>query len=398
MANSVAERAFKNKRRKSKFPTLDQRRFSGSLVEGGFSAAWFKPDSTGVDTLDFDLDFEITIGKMPPSAMNHCIVDNGKGFALVKYNDRCKLNNKRENEIHLINQMVNGDGFLMPYALKSYLINPKKNAKAKFFISPKYIRQWLTGISIDEFSERVTKATYQQIYLLKIPKKFQLLLNFDLGITIQLDWQTDYMKRWIKRKRKWPDISLMRQELKTTYLIAKCPGDEKANPDSIFFRYSFSHIEQKIVSMQSESQRIVYYIAKAIFYKHVKSIDPDKIQSFLLKNTMLWICETLPPANDTWSYSRVIEAVDLLLQRLGIDLCKGYMPYYFIPEINVLELYSKKLLVQMDEAVVKIRLNVGLRAEQTYSKLPKEVLSFLIDRLNGFYRYTDLIMSIRDHF
>ena len=399
MAQNILKLSLKRRKNKNWLSDDDQRRYSGSFAEGGFSAAWFKPDSNLEDVIDFDFDFETTIGKIGLSQKNHCIIDNGQGFALIRYNsERCKLNSKHDHKIYLRDEVVSKEGFLMPNMLKSYLLNLRKSTKSKYFITTRFLQKWLNDISVDEFNERVTKATYQQIYLLKIPKKFQLSVTLDLGTTIQLDWQTNYIKRWVQRKRQWPDISMMQHELNTTYLIAKCPSEEKDKPDSKLFRYSFAHVEQKIISMQSEAQRIVYYVAKSIFYRHVKSLNPDIIQSFLLKNTMLWICETMPPTSDTWNYSKVFEAVDLLLHKLELDLNKGIIPYYFIPEINVVEFYPKKLLLRMTKVVKDIRLNVGLYAKQTYSKSPKDVLSFIVEKITFVEKNAEIIMAIRDYF
>ena len=404
MAQNILKLSLKRRKKKQISSSSDahQRRFSGSFAEGGFSAAWFKPNSNLEDLmLDFDVDFETTVGKIDFPQKNHCIINNGQGFALVRYDsERCKLNSKHDNKIYLRDEVVSKEGFLMPHPLKSYLLGLKykNNSRSKFFISTSFLRKWLNDISIERFDEKVTKATYQQIYLLKIPMQFQLLVTLDYGITIQLDWQTDYIKRWIQRKRQWPDISLMQRELNTTYLIAKCPTEEKSKPDSKLFRYSFAHIEQKIISMQNEPQRVIYYIAKSIFYKHVKSLDPEKVQSFLLKNTMLWICENIPPTNDTWNYLRVLEGVGLLLERLEADIEKGFMSYYFIPEINVIGFYPEHLLVEMAKVVRKIRLDIRLYAEETYSDLPKDVLSFIVERLTVLNRNADIVMAIRYYF
>ena len=408
MGSALAESSFilrSIKRRKStKFQVSAHRRFSGSFAEGGFSAAWFvnnensetSASSKQKTDLDFDLDVEITIGRQR-SSMKHCVIDNGDGFAYVKHDGKkCKLNSKYDDHYSkgkMENKPLSKDGFLLPNQVKFNLLN-----RSKFFVQTSFLKRFSStfgDISVDDFNEKVTKATYQQIYKLRLSTKFQMYLTIDLGITIQLDWKTEYIRKWEERERWCPDLASMSAELNKTYLIAKTRGDEKLKEDSILFRYSFAHIEQKIVSLQTTPQRVVYYIAKVIFYKHVKSIDSDLIQSFLLKNTMLWICERIPATNEIWTYPRAMEAIDLLFERLELDLEKDFMAYYFIPELNVLKKYPKRVLTRMKKAVRRIRLNVLSCAEETFSETPKEVLSSLVEKMSEFSKFIDLLKVIR---
>ena len=170
-----------------------------------------------------------------------------------------------------------------------------------------FVQNSLRRINIDQISKRisrffqapieimntfgnVTKATYLQKYFFYIRRKFYLFLSFDIAITIRLAWMSTYIKRWTKRKRLWPSLETLASELNTSFIIAKPSAEEKNNKLTKELRYSFSHIERKIISMQSNEQRVVYFISKTIFYGSLKPLDPEKVQSFLLKNTMLWFC------------------------------------------------------------------------------------------------------------
>ena len=80
------------------------------------------------------------------------------------------------------------------------------------------------------------------------------------------------------------------------------------------------------------------------------------------------------------------------------DIDKGFISYYFIPEINVIEFYPEHLLVEMAKVVRKIRLDIRLYAEETYSDLPKDVLSFIVEKLTVLNKNADIVMAIRDYF
>ena len=89
--------------------------------------------------------------------------------------------------------------------------------------------------------------------------------------------------------------------------------------------------------MQSQTQRLVYYISKVAFSRWLKSMNPDKIQTFILKNTMLWFCEDFPPNHDIWDRENVLNTTVLLYKKLLRYFKRSFMPYYFIPQLNVLQ-------------------------------------------------------------
>ena len=89
---------------------------------------------------------------------------------------------------------------------------------------------------------------------------------------------------------------------------------------------------------------------KSLFYRHIKSINSDIVASFWAKSTMMWCMEKYPPQEDFWYEDEV--AVKKLFLELRTAIEKEFLPYYFIPTINVLE----QLIKQSDDNQLKKRL------------------------------------------
>lgn len=79
-----------------------------------------------------------------------------------------------------------------------------------------------------------------------------------------------------------------------------------------------------------------------------------KVQSFLLKNTMLWLCEQYPPHHDMWHYTNIVNAVVLLYKGLLGYLGQRFMPYYFIEEVNILSSLRLNTIQKMIGIIPKI--------------------------------------------
>ena len=153
-------------------------------------------------------------------------------------------------------------------------------------------------------------------------------LSTDIALIIQLDWQTKFIRRWIKRPKVWPNMHDLSTVTNVTYVISKTSHEEKNLTESTEFRYSFAHIERKIVSLQSKSQRLVYYIAKSIFNRWIKPIDSNVVTSFMLKNTMLWMCEKYSPENEIWGSEIETKKILNIISKLYSNLLKNLKENY----------------------------------------------------------------------
>ena len=102
---------------------------------------------------------------------------------------------------------------------------------------------------------------------------------------------------------------------------------------------------------------LVYFLFKSIFYKHVKTLKPDVIQSYCCKTVMLWTCEKFDPGSLFWdeNWKSTIQAVVYLFKELLVAFREGTLHHYFIQEINVIDnipIGLQKTLTQKIEAVI----------------------------------------------
>ena len=123
------------------------------------------------------------------------------------------------------------------------------------------------------------------------------------------------------------------------------------------FRYTFSHIERELMSMFSQQQMLVYFLFKSMFYKHVKTLKPDVIQSYCCKTVILWTCKKFDPGNPFWNenWKSTIQAFAYLFKELLVTFELVTLQHYFIQLINVIDNIPKglqKILTQKIEAVI----------------------------------------------
>ena len=154
----------------------------------------------------------------------------------------------------------------------------------------------------------------------------------------------------------------------------KRTDDDEQDCDLLDFRYTFSHIERELVSLLSDQQHLVYFIFKSMFYKHIKSIFPERIQSYSAKTVMLWVCEKFPPNNTFWGddWQSTIHAIVYLLKKLLDHFQNGYLEHYFIRQINVIDNIPLEIKPKILEKLNKLITNINQYIPQNLN----EVLEF----------------------
>jgi len=264
---------------------VDDWQVSGSLMEGCFSPSFFAGNGslkTG-GTLAMDIDAEMNIAELP-DIYRKCVIDDiNPGFTQMQVmNNGCDFSERVDFSIENKSDVMDKDGFLLPNKVKDYILRTTTNKvhnQIPFNTNIEKLSAFFQApIDVISFYENVTKATYLQQYHLYVQDKFYLFLSFDIATTFRLAWMSNYTKIWMKRKRLWPRLELLTSELNTSYIITKPSYEQKNNKLTRELRYSFSHIERKIISMQSNEQRVVYFISKTIFYSWVKPLESDKVQ------------------------------------------------------------------------------------------------------------------------
>ena len=247
-------------------------------------------------------------------------------------------------------------------------------------------------VTIAERYENITKSTVKVGFNVYIDKVLSAKLSTDLSYNIRLEWKPDVMKRWENRKKHWPNNSELNEELKYGYVIAKPSDTEKNNPYTTEFRYSFAHIERKLVSLQSDTQRLFFLIFKSMFYKWIVPIDEDKISSYIAKTIMLWTCEKYPPHDNLWSIDghpeSIHRSVQFLLRNLHEAFFTKHLSYYFIPEINILENIPDNVLSKACDKLKMILLDIQSAVPSTtQTHIVIEVLEN-IKRISKDMRYS----------
>ena len=61
--------------------------------------------------------------------------------------------------------------------------------------------------------------------------------------------------KWLERQRKWPTKEIIKTVTTHCYLIAKPSSEEKDNPNTTEFCFSFAYTEYQLIQYQSEHQR-----------------------------------------------------------------------------------------------------------------------------------------------
>ena len=162
----------------------------------------------------------------------------------------------------------------------------------------------------------------------------------DIALTFETMWTPDVTIRWMRRSRNWTNlIGQLDEELRHSYVIFKTSNEEKHNQETNELRYSFAHLERAIVQLQNPTQRLIYTIFKTLIYRELLIGDlEDTMSSYIGKTVMLWICEQHPPSDPIWDNDdrSILNVINILFRELHKAFKTGFLPYFFIPEINVI--------------------------------------------------------------
>ena len=363
-------------------PPLFSLTIAGSLAEGSILARWFLPQKNLSFFPNFEADMEWTFGELS-SSLKHCVEDirNKSGFIKVQVEyDNCYCPNcikykddiihiKSPNEISAyINTFTNHNGFLMPIKIKE---KSRQNGRydgtnTKYLENVSLIYAMMTNkaiqsVAVSNMFSQLTKATYSYGFDIGIDSTIQARISVDFSFNIKIHWIPEVTHKWLSRHHnKWPPIDMLHNELKYSYVIAKPSCAEKNNENTIEFRYSFAHIERRIFSLMSDTQRLIYFIFKIMFYKWIIPINEEMITSYIAKTTMLWMAEEYPPQHVLWKQASVtiFNTVRVIFQRLSTYCQQHYLPYFFVSQINVFDCMSHQIIIYMGSKAEKISNNI----------------------------------------
>ena len=197
--------------------------------------------------------------------------------------------------------------------------------------------------------------------------KFKIM-DIDVVVVLQGDFWPSMAKEWRSRQRHWPPQCVLEEAIEQGFqLVAKPRGffrgsakeDSADNIDQAQWCMSFTLAEKIINQARLPCQKTVYLIGKTIFYCHLKLSEGEhEFSSYILKTCMMWLQEETPV--EEWVEDNVLSLVAELLKKLQEAVAKWELPYYFIPEINLLGpgVYPASLLEKAREKLSSITQNV----------------------------------------
>ena len=367
---------------------------AGSTFEGALLARMFKEDKNKVNK-EVELDLEFTVIEIP-STHKHIVEDvtNKKGFVKMSI-DKSLLTYINginwvidEKDFHDHFNEITKNGYLMPYYFKQKVLEKveyRNGDREIEFIIAAALNTKPDDIDLTQPVQEVKKAAVGNYLDLLIHGRPVIKISWDVVIMFRIKWWPDVAKEWILRERNWPSLNVIKELTEVSYIIPK-PSDElKFEKDTMELRYSFGHLERELISRRTSEQRYIYFIFKSMFYKWIKPLDDDRIQSYVAKTTMLWVCERYPPDNSIWQSKSTVTTLTLLFRELLSAFQKGNLPYYFIPSINV---------IQMIEDSLKIK--VVLRIQEIVDDLQSFVQTNVNEVITTSHEVLDIIESVND--
>ena len=350
-------------------------RIAGSTAEETALARLFRRNDLFPDDLnrEIEVDYELILFEIPENLKHH--VEDLRGNKIGFLNLRLDLklfksvNNLgwkfEEEELMSALYHVAPNGHLLPHRLKEIYLNQQTFINTNHLIEIGFayvLNKKRQDVSFTHVKENIKKSSVKLEGIVNIEKEPYLALSFDIVQLIKLKWWPGIADEWKTRKRNWPsDENIINELTKESFIITKPTHDEDLDYDTNELRYSFSHVERRLVEMRSRYQNMTYLIFKCMIYKWLSSINRRKneIKSFVAKTVMFWVCEANNKEDKTF-WKEDFHSLLFIIRHLFTVMLKyfeaGFMPYYFIPKINVIESISaetRNKVIQQIQAILE---------------------------------------------
>ena len=177
----------------------------------------------------------------------------------------------------------------------------------------------------------------------------------DIAPAILCDVPMDIKDAWLKRKRYWPDQSLVEKiSSLQCYLLAK-PHPFTTNK-LLEWRFSFSSAELLLSSAIKPWQKQTLMVLKALRRKYLQ--EPKVVASYHLKTVLFWVLESLPVRiQESCPRGALLEK---LLDKLISCVKAKNLPHFFIPANNMFSHYEDNDLNTVLSKVQDMRKNLSL--------------------------------------
>lgn len=271
----------------------------------------------------------------------------------------------------------------------------------------------------DMLSQRLFQELFKDKYLTKLPTDWELSgpafsfsvegLKYDYVGTISF-YCPELIKEWTARQRdhKWPPKNITQKisKMDGNLVAIGCKSDD-CEFTSQEWRICFNEIEALLVSNLNETQTKLYQILKMIKTDHLAT-SGFRVTSFMLKNIIFWLAEKHPQSH--FKPNTLLFWVRKALEELKTAATKGFLPYYMIPERNIL---AEKITPEENQRLVQdldiliLKEHCGLdecRIFKELEKIPRSELSIYEEKrnmlevlvLSRHNRFAELSVSHKD--
>jgi len=323
---------------------------SGSLAQTSFAAGFFFRDGSVFKNMDIDLAYIISNFTLK----KECIHNVERKPAHLRLLHSC-LPKEIAASLDINDQQTK---YLKPNIVKNYAqmkiqTKNKPNINRIRNICDLFWRNKAV-VELAEWSVIITKATCQISYAFLINSQPTINVTLDTAFLFKTGFVPNVMKKF-KERTTFPIPDELFQYI---FIIPKPSLQEKTDPNTTEWSYSFTHIENNIFAEQlTETQKLVYLIFKSIVNKWLKPLKPNTISSYICKTLLLWKCHNLPPENPYWNGTNtvvIIAAIQGLFEDFVSYLRTGFLPCYFVEQSNVLEKFDQTLQKECIEQIKNV--------------------------------------------
>ena len=350
MDDEASFRALFIKVEKSIVPEEDRKQndkteqYSGSVVEGAMMARCFQNKE---DWRELETDVMYNMFFLPPYD-SHLLepVEDKPGFVRLHYQ---------------VFQYFHNDCFLRNHEVAHY-ISPRfiKNSSETYINMFKMIRKYSKKCSY-----RQTEATMEmKAERESLDGSTIFFTSEDIVPAGELRFWPHQAANWITRCRRWWPQQDTIQNIVNRGCQVVLRSSPHGDPNSEW-RLSFSRPEAILAQLRSKKQKQAYYFLKMFFYKYLKCVESSEsegklLSSYIIKTTMLWAYEALPPDDPVWA--SLENSIQMLLFKLLGYLEDRFLPHYFIPEINLLERVGQDVISQCIAIISRWQNNILIAA------------------------------------
>ena len=330
-----------------KLSNPDKHTLSGSLVEGAMTARLFQRKE---DWKEIETDTMCNIFTIPQE-LSHLLepVEDKIGFV--------RLHFSRELSFDVNNACTRAQKYLEDKKKEEY-----SSDQMTQYIDPLIIKGYYFDASIP--NPALGEPTSQSETTVQEKLDWVLFCeSIDRVPSVRLHFWPYQATTWITRCRLWPPQDTIQSIVdKGCQLVPRSsPGDD-VNSE---WRLSFSGPEEILAELRTKGQQLAYYFFKAFFYQYLKCVESSErevkpLYSYIIKTTMLWASEELHPEDPIWA--SLENSTQMLAFKLLESLEAGFLPHYFIPEINLLERVGGDVVNQCSAVISRWKSNILMTA------------------------------------